>query len=113
MKVSLKAALLSGLVFPGIGHMVLRKYVRGSTLVIASLVALAAVIISAYQRALRIADRIVSGEIPMEPGAIAQAVASSTNAANTALETSAVIVLAACWLAGIIDSYRLGAEREQ
>ena len=54
MKRSSKAALLSGLIFPGIGHMVLKQYLRGSVL----------------------------------------------------------IILGACWLIGIIDSYRLGIAKD-
>lgn len=109
MKKSVKAALLSGLIFPGVGHMVLRKYLRGSVLLGTSLVALSTLVTKAYQHALPVVDRIMSGEIPLESGAITQAVSDSTNTADSLLQSIAVIVLVACWLAGIIDSYRLGA----
>jgi hypothetical protein len=86
MKKSSKAALLSGLIFPGIGHIFLKEYLRGSALVVLSLAALSVVVTIAYQHALLIVDRV---------------------------ENAAVIVLVACWLAGIIDSYRLGAVQEK
>lgn len=113
MKKSSKAALLSGLIFPGTGHMFLKEYFRGSTLVVLSLAALSVVVSSAYQHALLVVDQIVSGEVSMEAGAIAQAVSNSTNAADRLIENAAFIVLVACWLAGIIDSYRLGAVQEK
>jgi hypothetical protein len=49
----------------------------------------------------------------MEAGAIAQAVSNSTTAADSLVENAAVIVLVACWLGGIMDSYRLGAVQEK
>lgn len=109
MKKSLKAALLSGLIFPGIGHLILRKYYRGAALVVTSLVALSVVVTRAYERALHVVDRIMIGDIPMDAGSISQVVSDSASTANSLVENVAVIVLAACWLAGIIDSYRLGA----
>ena len=113
MKKSSKAALLSGLIFPGLGHIFLKEYFRGSLLFILSLAALSVVVTSAYQHALLIADQIVSGDISMEAEAIAQAVSNSTNAADSLVEDTAVIVLVACWMAGIMDSYRLGAVQEK
>jgi hypothetical protein len=113
MKKSSKAALLSGLIFPGLGHIFLKEYFRGSLLVILSLAALSVVVTSAYQHALLIADQIVSGDISMEAEAIAQAVSNSTTAADSLIENTAVIVLVACWMAGIMDSYRLGAVQEK
>jgi hypothetical protein len=113
MKKSSKAALLSGLIFPGIGHIFLREYFRGSTLVVLSLAALSVVASSAYQHALLVVDQIASGDVSMEVGAIAQAVSNSTNTADGRIENTASIVLIACWLAGISDSYRLGAVQEK
>ena len=108
-----KAALLSGLVFPGIGHMVLKQYLRGSILMISALIALSVIVTVVIQRALTIVDRINSGDIPVETGAIAEMVSNSTNGADSLIENISVIVLGACWLIGIIDSYRLGIAQEK
>ena len=113
MKGSSKAALLSGLIFPGVGHMVLKQYLRGSVLMLSALVAFSVIVTSVFQRALTIVDRINSGEIPVESGAIAEMVSNSTSAADGSIENTAVIVLVACWLIGIIDSYRLGVAQEK
>ncbi len=110
---STKAALLSGLVFPGIGHMVLKKYLRGSALIISALIASSIIVTVVIQRALTIVDRINSGDIPVETGAIAEMVSNSTNGADSLIENISVIVLGACWLIGIIDSYRLGIAQEK
>ena len=113
MKRSSKAALLSGLIFPGIGHIVLNKYLRGSVLILFALVALSVIVNRIYQRALTIVDRINSGDIPIDTGAIAEMLSNSTSGADSFIENIAVIVLGACWLIGVIDSYRLGVAQEK
>jgi len=113
MKRSSKAALLSGLIFPGIGHIVLKQYLRGSVLMLFALVALSVIVTRIYQRALTIVDRINSGDIPVDTGAIAEMVSNSTSGADSFIENIAVIVLVACWLIGLIDSYRLGVAQEK
>ncbi len=113
MKRSSKAALLSGLIFPGIGHIVLKQYLRGSVLMLFALVALSVIVTRIYQRALTIVDRINSGDIPVDTGAIAEMVSDSTSGADSFIENVAVVVLGACWLIGIIDSYRLGVAQEK
>ncbi len=110
---STKAALLSGLIFPGIGHMVLKQYLRGSVLMILALIALSVIVTRVFQRAMTIVDRINSGDFPVETGAIAEMVSNSTNGADSLIQNISVIVLGACWLIGIIDSYRLGIAKEQ
>lgn len=112
MKKSSKAALLSGLIFPGIGHIFLREYFRGSALVVLCLAALSVVVKKAYQHAMLIVDRVFSGDLSVEAGAIAQAVSNATSAGDSLVENAAVIVLVACWLVGIMDSYRLGTVQE-
>ncbi len=113
MTTSTKAALLSGLIFPGIGHIVLRQYLRGSILMLAALVATSAIVKIAFRRAQAIVDRVVSGEIPLETGAISELVAGSPNNSDDLISSISVIVFFACWLIGIIDSYRVGAALEE
>lgn len=113
MKQSSRAALLSGLVFPGLGHITLKRYLRGAILILGALAALSVIVNSAYQRALTIVDRINSGDIPVESGAISEMVTNSTSGAGDLVENIAVIVLGACWLFGIIDAYRIGVEQEK
>ncbi len=113
MRRSTKAALLSGLVFPGVGHMALKNYRRGAPLLLAALIALWVLVDTAVERALSVVDRINSGDVPLEVGAISQAVADSAISANPLLTEAPVIVFTVCWLIGIVDSYRLGGARDQ
>jgi hypothetical protein len=78
-----------------------------------ALVALSVVVTRIFQRALTIVDRINSGDMPVDTGAIAEMVSNSTSGGDSFIENTALIVLGACWLVGIIDSYRLGVAQEK
>lgn len=111
MTKSTKAALLSGLIFPGIGHIVLKQYRRGSILVLVALVAISVVVKIAFQRAQAIVDRVISGESSLEKGAISELLADSSNDTDGLVSSISMVVFIACWLFGIIDSYRVGLAR--
>lgn len=112
MKKSTKAALFSGLVFPGLGHMILKQYLRGSILILAALIALSVIVRIAVGRALAIVDSIESGEATVGTGGITELAANSMSGADNSIASYALIFLGACWLIGIIDSYRLGKAQE-
>jgi len=76
-----------------------------------SLIAFAYVVNVAYQRATLIVDRMYSGDIALDAGAIAAAAAGA--GADNLAENFSLLVLAGCWLFGIIDSYRLGAAQDK
>ncbi len=113
MTKSLKAALLSGLVFPGIGHMILKQYLRGSILILFTLISLSLIVTVAVRSALRLVDSINGGEIPVESGAISELVSNSISSADNLMVNISFIVVGACWVVGIIDSYRLGITQEK
>jgi TM2 domain-containing membrane protein YozV len=60
MNNSLKGALLSGLVFPGLGQIVLKHYKRGVVIMLMVLVSLFVVVVKAAQYALAILEKIES-----------------------------------------------------
>ncbi|MDH4054311.1 MAG: hypothetical protein OEV58_02865 [Gammaproteobacteria bacterium] len=113
MKKSTKAALLSSLIFPGIGHLALKSYLRGLGLMSLSLIAFAYVVNVAYQRATLIVDRMYSGDIALDTGAIAAAAADAGVGTDNLAEKFFLLVLAGCWVIGIVDSYRLGAAQDK
>ena len=58
MKTSIKAALLSALVFPGLGQMYLKRYVRGLIPMVFILTGLGVLIVQATVGALQVLDKI-------------------------------------------------------
>jgi len=93
--------------------MVLKQYLRGSILMLSALIALSVIVTKAIKKALTIVDRINSGEIPVEAGAITELVSKSTSGADGSVLNIAALVVVACWIIGIIDSYRLGIIQEK
>lgn len=93
--------------------MVLRQYLRGAILMVAALVAASAIVKIAFQQAQAIVDRVVSGEIPLESAAISGLLSDSSSNSDGLVSSIAVIIFCACWLIGIIDSYRAGIALEK
>jgi hypothetical protein len=108
VNLSTKAVLLSGLVFPGIGHLALKKYFRASVLVLASLAAVYVLTTATINQAMAVVDRINSGEVALDTQAISEAIIASSNEADNRAANASLIVLGACWLFGIVDAWRLG-----
>ncbi|GMR17441.1 MAG: hypothetical protein BMS9Abin32_544 [Gammaproteobacteria bacterium] len=108
LKKPMKAALLSGLVFPGLGHLFLKSYVRGIVLAGAALAGLYFLIARTMEMAYLIADQIQSGAVPLDATGIAALMSAqeSGGAARSANIAAAVLVVA--WLIGIVDAYRAG-----
>ena len=100
----LKVVLLSGLVFPGIGHLVLKHYIRASVLIIATLIALSAIVTVTVRHTLSVID---SDAILLDVGAMTELVSNSISSADNSIINYSFLVVVACWLVGIIDSYRL------
>lgn len=113
MKISTKVVLLSGLVFPGIGHFVLKQRLRGAVLMATSLAAFAVILRIAIQRAMALIDKINSGQIAIDSGNITELVSNSVSTTDNSTVNISAMVLFACWLFGIIDSYRLGMIQEK
>ena len=112
MNNSLKAALLSGLVFPGLGQVILKHYKRGVFLMLAVSASLLVILIIAVQQAFAILEMIES-----EGGAINMSTLS--NAATQASTTSGnlifkllLLLIIFCWFFGIVDAYRIGKRKD-
>ena len=108
MSKSIKAALLSALVFPGAGHFFLKKYISGLVIVSASLGSLYYLITKTIERALLISEKIQSGEMPLDVVAITELVSKQLPGSEAQAQSIATTVLLISWLVGIIDSYRVG-----
>ncbi|MCK9197275.1 MAG: DUF5683 domain-containing protein [Syntrophales bacterium] len=106
MKKSSKAALLSALLFPGVGQMYLKRYLRGLLPMVLVLTGLGVLITRATFRALEALDKIQAG------GALDMNVASNlavTSAASGDPYSSVIVlVISCCWIFSVIDAYRLG-----
>ncbi len=109
---SLKGALLSGLVFPGLGQIFLKHHKRGVALILAVSVCMLVIVIKAVQQA-----RIILDEIMMKGGAVDISTVrdASTealrNSDNPALKLSLLFILL-FWIIGIIDAFITGRKKD-
>ena len=113
MNRSTKAVLLSALVFPGAGHLLLKKFILGFVLAGAAFVGLYFLIAGALANAWQIAEKIQSGEVPPDVGIIMELASQQATGAAAQPLNIALAVLCVSWLIGIADSYRVGRAQDQ
>ena len=112
MNNSLKGALLSGLVYPGLGQVMLKYYKRGAVLMIAITATLLAVLIKAVQQAFTILEKIESegGEIDMSTILSTATQASTTS--DSLIFKLLLWLLIFCWIIGVVDAYIIGRKKD-
>ena len=108
MSKSLKVALLSAFVFPGVGHFYLKKRISGTFLAGSALASLYFVISTTLESAQEIAEQIQSREGPLEIAAISALLAEQPAGSDAQLFNIASAVFVVAWLVGILGSFRLG-----
>ncbi|MDL2355287.1 MAG: hypothetical protein QFF03_08525 [Pseudomonadota bacterium] len=101
MKAPIRAALMNALLFPGTGHIHLKRYARGCLFLVPTLAAAAVFMSGAMDQAQVVADQIMAGTMPLDPTLIAAKVESAS--VNTPWMTVSVYVLIAGWAGSIID----------
>ena len=112
MKNSMKGALLSGLVFPGLGQIALKHYWRGFALVLAVMAGLYIMIVTAVQQAYVILDTLeAEGGMP-DSDTISQAAAQAATASDSPMITAVSVLILVCWIVGIIDAWRIGKQKD-
>ena len=113
MSKSLKAALLSALVFPGIGHFSLKKPLQGSLLSGIATVCLYFLLTAVVDVAQRLSVKIQSGEVPFDVTKISELVSQQLAGSDGQLVNIPSLLLVICWVVGVIDSYRIGWSQEK
>jgi hypothetical protein len=109
----MKAALFSAFVFPGSGHFLLKKPVQGGLLAGVSVMCVVALVSAALEKAQEISLKIQSGEIPLDITRITDEVSKQVAGSSTQLTDFSTYLLLICWLAGIVDSYRVGCLQDK
>jgi hypothetical protein len=113
MNKPMKAALLSAFVFPGVGHFLLKKYIRGAVLAGTAFAGLYFLIAKTVETALQITEKIQSGEVQLDATTITELVSKQAMGTEAQLLNIAAAVLFISWLIGIVDSYRVGRAQDK
>ena len=107
MSTALRAALLSALIFPGVGHFSLKKPLQGSLLFGISGVGLAFFMTLVMDLTKRLSIKLTSGELPLDVVAIREQVAQQLAVNEHGIGIVSWVLLI-CWLVGVVDAYRIG-----
>lgn len=108
MKKSIKAALLSALVYPGVGHFFLKKSRMGFIFAGTFSIPLYFVISEIIAQAEKVVDQITRGEIALDSATISASLSSSMSGVEGQALNMNFYVLIIIWVIAIIDAYRLG-----
>jgi len=108
MKKPVKAALLSSLIFPGAGHVFLRRYISSFVLATFGGAAFYILISHAISTAQILAGRILNGEINPSITNIRTLIAEHQTADEAQLVSIATSLFIVVWIIAIVDSYRVG-----
>lgn len=105
MNTAVKAALLSGFVFPGSGQIYLKRYWRGIIMMLLVVLSLVVIIVMATGAAL---ESIKTMQIE---GKAADLNAMAKLAARSSTDTASnywIILIVCCWIFSVVDAYRIG-----
>lgn len=112
MNNALKGALLSGLIMPGLGQMVLKHYARGVLFMLAVLASVSMAALKAARCALLILERMDLADGEIDLNAITNAATQAVSRSDS-LEFNLLMLLAiVLWIVGIVDAYRIGSKMD-
>ncbi len=112
MKNSLKGAFLSGVIFPGLGQIVLKHYKRGAVIMLTVLAGLSVVVAKAVQHALTILEKIESEGGAISMSAISNAATQASTTSGSLIFNLILLLLILCWIIGVVDAYRIGKKKD-
>jgi len=112
MQKSTLGLLLSGMVFPGLGHLVLKAYKRGITLIIITISCLIAIMMTALKHASEIIQKIQLEGGVIDLDSVNQLANQAVSAADQLTYNISYFILICCWLVGVIDGYRVGKKKD-
>jgi len=112
MKKATKAALISAFIFPGAGHIYLKKYISGLLLVGVSSAGIYYLILNIIKKAFQIVEEIQLGHVQADATAINQLLSNQSTGNESDLLNIVTIAIAICWIISIIDSYRIGRAQD-
>lgn len=113
MRKPMKAALLSALVFPGLGHIYLKKFLPGAALIAAAIFPLYYIISESVQKAQQVLEKIQTGNGPVDSAQVAAMLNELMTPEDAQMQQIAATALFVIWLLGIISAYRAGRGQDK
>jgi TM2 domain-containing membrane protein YozV len=113
MKKATKASMLSACIFPGTGHIYLKKYIPGIILALVSFSGFYYLTSSLIRTAFKILEKIQNGDIQPDFETINQLLTDQLRGNESQTLNIYLFLIIICWIIGVIDSYRLGRQQDK
>jgi hypothetical protein len=113
MNNAIKGALLSGLVFPGLGQLVLRQYRRGVLIMLAVSISLSVIVVKAIRIAQDILQKVELQADMIDITAITDAATRESLQSGSITLNLLMIFIVVCWIAATADAYRIGRKLDR
>ena len=108
MNSSIKGACLSGLVFPGLGQIAQRHYMRGIVLISIVSACLIMILVDASRKINTILANINSSNTGLDITSILKEVHTPSAGGDILTMNTLSALILGCWVIGIVDSYLSG-----
>jgi hypothetical protein len=109
---AMKGVVLSGLVFPGLGQMALKRYQRGVVLMLATVAGLVVIVAKAAREAGRILAAIEAEGGAIDEAAMARAIEQATAWSGNLGFNLLLVAITLCWIYSAVDAYRIGKQQD-
>jgi hypothetical protein len=106
MKKSFKAILASALIYPGLGHLLLKHYIQGLLIIASFSLPLWFMLSDVITKTNEVITQVQNGQVSLNSNAIAEAINHSSGADMQTLSIYSYVMLAV-WIIGILDVYRI------
>lgn len=113
MKNALKGALLSGLVFPGVGQLAQKRYRPAVALLLTSFVGLMVIVVIVVRQVQAVLDQLAAAGGTPDLAAISAAAARVAPGGGQWLINAAGLLMVVCWIVGIFDAIRGGRKMDR
>ncbi|MCX5852536.1 MAG: hypothetical protein NT072_10875 [Deltaproteobacteria bacterium] len=112
MNNSLKGALLSGAVFPGLGQVALKHYMRGIALMLTVFGCVLVIAVRAVQQASAILEKIMLAGGAINMNTILDATTQASTTSHSSMFSFVVLLIIICWIFAVVDAYRIGRQKD-
>jgi len=112
MSNALKGALWSGIIFPGLGQVILKHYTRGIVLMFTVFASMTVIVLKAVQHAFAILEKIELEGGVIDIQTITDAATQASSTSGSLIYNLGVLMIVSCWIFGIVDAYRIGKKKD-
>jgi len=112
MNNALKGAFWSGMIFPGLGQVVLKHHKRGAVIMLMVLISMSVVVVKAVRSALAILEEIELESVAINMSSISNSATQASTTSGSLTFNLVLLLTILCWIFGVVDAYRIGKEKD-